>query len=29
MVSMTYTSTKANVDVPDSRFAFPGDGEKK
>lgn len=29
MVSMTYTSTKANTDVPDSRFAFPGDSDGK
>lgn len=30
MMSMTYSSIKANVDVPDGRFAFPGDdGSKK
>ena len=29
MVSMTYTSTKANVDVPDTRFAFPGESDGK
>jgi hypothetical protein len=27
MMSMTYTSTKANVDLPDSRFAFPAETE--
>jgi outer membrane lipoprotein-sorting protein len=27
MMSMTYTSNKANVDLPDSRFAFPAETE--
>lgn len=29
VMSMTYSSIKANVDVPDSRFAFPSDAPKK
>lgn len=29
VMSMTYTTTKANVDVPDARFAFPGDTNGK
>lgn len=29
MVSMSYSSIKANVDVPDARFAFPEDSGKK
>jgi len=29
MMSMTYSSIKANVDVPDGRFAFPGDESSK
>lgn len=29
MMSMTYSSTKANVDVPDSRFAFPAEADGK
>lgn len=29
MMSMSYSSIKANVDVPDARFAFPSDDAKK
>ena len=29
MMSMTYSSIKANVDVPDGRFAFPSEEPSK